>query len=501
MNAFPFRSFFLRAATVAAGLALGGAARAAEVVLAIDADTYLDSAAANADANFGAATSVKTLISSTDGSACRSLFRLPPELGLYPTAKLAKVEVCFYVFKDQTSGRHVTLYPLTRPFVEGTGNADGATWHTADGSNAWTSAGGDFDTNFPVVGTLGAGNFFRWDVTPLLLDAGARANLLDHGALLQIDELPLPTNGTPRAPFTSSDGAAAERPCVRVTVAAPLSFPIATDAYLDSRSANVDRNYGGATTVKALINSSDASVCRGLFRLPPELELYEPEEIAAANVYFYVWQDNTADRNVTLYPLTRDFAEGAGNGATNVEGATWQTCDGTNAWTAPGGDYDAAFPVVGVKETVLDPDLNDRFFRWDLAPLLANETARSNLLAHGALLMIDEEPVPATGMPRAPFTSSDDLGYAPAYRPHLDLQVILRTPAAPQIVVSNGVVTMDLAGCTPYVTNRIERTFDLAQTNGWTWVADLVTTGAATNWAETLPAEATNAFYRVRIAE
>ena len=286
-----------------------------------------------------------------------------------------------------------------------------------------------------------------------------------------------------------------------MTVAAPLSFPIATDAYLDSRSSNVDRNYGGATTVKALINASDASVCRGLFRLPPELALYEPEEIAAANVYFYVWQDNTADRNVTLYPLTRDFAEGAGNGATNVEGATWQTCDGTNAWTAPGGDYDAAFPVVGVKEAVLDPDMNDRFFRWDLAPLLAHETARANRLAHGARLMIDEEPVPATGMPRAPFTSSDDLGYAPAYRPHLDLQVILRTPVAPQIVVSNGVVTMDLAGCTPYVTNRIERTFDLAQTNGWSWVADLVTTGAVTNWAETLPAEATNAFYRVKIAE
>lgn len=497
MKSFPFRSFFLRAATVAGWLALGGAARAADVALPIADDTYLDSAAANADANFGAATSVKALISSTDGSACRGLFRLPPEIGLWNPAKLARIDVLFYVFADQTAGRNVTLFPLTRPFAEA-----GATWNSADGSNAWTAAGGDFDASHPVVASRGTNGWFRWDVTALLADAAARSNLLAYGALLQIDETPLPSSGTPRAPFTSADGAtASQRPYVLATLAAPLSFPIATDAYLDSRSSNVDRNYGGATTVKALINASDASVCRGLFRLPPELALYEPEEIAAANVYFYVWQDNTADRNVTLYPLTRDFAEGAGNGATNVEGATWQTCDGTNAWTAPGGDYDAAFPVVGVKEAVLDPDLNDRFFRWNLAPLLANETARSNLLAHGALLMIDEEPVPATGMPRAPFTSSDDLGYAPAYRPHLDLQVILRTPAAPQIVVSNGVVTMDLAGCTPYVTNRIERTFDLAQTNGWTWVADLMTTGAATNWAETLPAEATNAFYRVKIAE
>ena len=36
---------------------------------------------------------------------------------------MARVQVCFYVFSDQTSGRQVTLYPLTRPFREGTGGA------------------------------------------------------------------------------------------------------------------------------------------------------------------------------------------------------------------------------------------------------------------------------------------------------------------------------------------------------------------------------------------
>ena len=493
MNPTPFRPLVLRAAILAGGLALGGAARAADVALPIDVDTYLDSAAANANVNYGASGSAKVLISSSDGSACRVLFRLPAEIGPWDSARLARVEVYFYVFADQTAGRNVTLYPLTRPFAEA-----GATWNSADGSNAWTAAGGDFDTNSFAVAARNTNGWFRWDVTALLADAAARSNLLANGALLQIDELPLPPSGTPRAPFTSSDGATAgQRPYVLATVAAPLSFPLAVDTYLDSRSSNVAKNYGAATTVKVLINSSDASVCRGLFRLPSELELYAAGDIAEAKVYFYLWQDNTTNLNITLYPLVRPFAEGTGNGTAPADGATWNTADGTNAWTAAGGDFDTNFPVVGVKEDILDPDLHDRFFSWNITTLLTNDVARSNLLANGALVMIDELPVPATGMPRAPFTSSDDLTYAAAYRPRLDVKVALRPPAVPEVTVAGGAVGMALADCTPYVTNRIERTLDLQQPGGWTFVTNLVATGSATNWTETLPPEWTNAFYRV----
>ena len=481
-------------------LAAAGTARAGDVQLPISVDTYLDSA--GPATNFGASASVKVLIGS-NGSVGRGLFRLPDELAQYTTGKLAQVQICFYVFSNQTAGRAIRLYPLTRPFAEGTSAlpADGATWNTSDGSNAWTAAGGDFDTNFPVVGVAGGDGFFRWDVAALLAHPAARSNLLANGALLQIEETPVPPSGTPRAPFTSSDGTTvSQRPYVRVVFAAPLSFAIADDAYLDSRSSNAGSNYGAATTVKTLINSSDASVCRGLFRLPPEIGLYDPADVVSAKVFFYVWQDNTADRNVTLYPLTRSFAEGTGNGATNADGATWATCDGTNAWTAAGGDFDAGFPVAGVKEPILDESYHDRFFSWDIAPLLTNAVARSNLLAHGALLMIDEAPVPATGMPRAPFTSSDDLGYAAAYRPHLDVKVVVRTPAVPQIAVAEGKVSVHLADCTPLVACRIERTPDLMQTNGWTFVTNVVPAGAETDWMENLPADWSNAFYRVSVA-
>jgi hypothetical protein len=490
-----FRSIFLCTVWL---FAPGGAVQAADLLFPVQTDTYLDSQ--TPATNYGASGSVKVLINNNvtrDGSVCRGLFELPPEVALQDLRKLAKAQICFYVFNNQTAGRNITLYPLTRAFAEGTGAGDGATWNTFDGTNAWTNPGGDFDAGHPVVGVRGADGFFRWDITALLADASTRSNLLNHGALLQIDEIPVPTNGTPRAPFTSSEGAAAERPHVQWTLAAPFSFPIAADAYLDSRSANAAKNYGAATTVKVLINSSDASVCRGLIQLPPELDLYASGDIAEATLYFYLWQDNTEDRDLTLYPLTRAFAEGTGNGTAPADGATWTTCDGTNAWTTAGGDFDTHFPVVGIKEEILDPDVHDRFFSWDLTSLLTNEVARSNLLAHGALLAIDELPVPATGMPRAPFTSSDDLAYAAAYRPHGEVKILLATPEVPQMSVAAGRVTMDLAGCTPLVTNRIERTLDLLQTDGWTFVTNVVSTGSGTNWTEVLQPEWTNAFYRV----
>ena len=482
--------------------ALCGAAQAADLLFPIQTDAYLDSQ--SPATNYGASGSVKVLIG-TNGSACRGLFRLPPEMSLYDTDRLARASVFFYVFSNQTAGRAVTLYPLTRPFAEGSGNgatpADGATWTTYDGTNAWSTAGGDFDPNHPVAGVWEMNGYFRWDITALLENAATRSNLLNNGALLQIDEIPVPTNGTPRAPFTSSDGTTpGQRPYVQWTLAAPLSFPIAADTHLDGRSSNAAKNYGAATAVKVLINNNvtgDGSASRGLLQLPPELGLYEPGDIAEANVRFYVWQDNTADLNVTLYPLTRSFAEGSGNGATPADGATWNTYDGTNAWTIPGGDFDTNFPVVGVKEEILDPDMHDRFFSWNITALLTNEIARSNLLLHGALLQIDEIPVPATGTPRAPFTSSDDGAYAAAYQPHVDVKVRLQTPAVPQVSIADGNVTMDIASCTPFVAHRIERTLDLQLTNGWTFVANVVATGSETNWTETLRPEWTHAFYRI----
>jgi hypothetical protein len=275
---------------------------------------------------------------------------------------------------------------------------------------------------------------------------------------------------------------------------------IPTTTYVDSRVSNQTNNYGHAHTVKALIDNnvtSDGSVCRGLFQLPPWLWTYPPDQIVSAKVVFYVWQDNTGSRNVTLYPLTRSFAEGTGNGSSPADGATWLTYDGANPWANPGGDFDPGYSVVGVKGPVLDPDENDRFFSWDITALVKTPTSRAELQNYGAMLRIDETPVPTTGLPRAPFTSSYDPSYTPAYWPSLQLTI---PPTVFNLMVSGGAISFGISNLTVGVTHTIERSFDLT-TNSWTAVTNLVATGISTNWSETIQPGWTNAFYRVHSQE
>ncbi len=277
------------------------------------------------------------------------------------------------------------------------------------------------------------------------------------------------------------------------------ALTITATAYVDSRVSNQTLNYGRAHTVKALVNSnvtSDGSVCRGLFQLPPQFWAYPPEQILSAKVVFYVWQDNSGSRDVTLYPLTTAFVPGTGTGtgASPADGATWITSDGVTPWASPGGDFDPAHPVVGVKGRVLDPDLNDRFFYWDITALLKSAAARTALQNCGAMLRMDETPPPAAGASRAPFTSSYDPSYTPACWPTLQFTV---APTLAGVSVSGGAVSFGISNLTVGVTNTIERALD-PSANNWTAVASFVAAGPSTNWSEPLPPGWTKAFYRLR---
>jgi hypothetical protein len=278
------------------------------------------------------------------------------------------------------------------------------------------------------------------------------------------------------------------------------TLSITTTTYIDSRVSNQTLNYGRAHTVKVVIDSnvtSDGSMCRGLLQLPARIWAYSPGEIVSATIAFYVWQDNTEDRNITLYPLTRGFVQGTGSGSSPADGATWCTYDGANPWTNPGGDFDTNYPVVGVKEPVLDPDENDRFFSWDITPLLKRPASQAELRNNGALLRIDETPMPASGMPRAPFTSSYDPSYPAAYWPSLQLTI---APTLLSAAVADGVLSFAITNLTVGTTNTIERSLDLSS-RSWTAVSSFVAAGVSTNWSETIPAECTKAFYRLRSQE
>ena len=192
------------------------------------------------------------------------------------------------------------------------------------------------------------------------------------------------------------------------------TMPIDVDTYIDSFNSN--KNYGVSGSAKVV---ASATPSRTLFALPASLWTNNLSNVVSATVSFYVWTDNTGSQDMRLYPLTREFSEGTNNGTAPASGATWNTFDGTNAWTTPGGDYDASSSILAVKGTagVYSNDPNGKFFTWDIAPLLTNPVTRAELQNYGALLDA------GTASPQrfASFNSSDKTGYPQAYLPSLTL--------------------------------------------------------------------------------
>ncbi len=283
-------------------------------------------------------------------------------------------------------------------------------------------------------------------------------------------------------------------------LAIETSFLITKDTYLDSRSGSQESNYGLNNAVRVLVNS-DTSVTRGLVAIPEALHAYQPGEILEAKVYLYVFQDNTKTRDIRLYPLTRSFVEGTGGDGATATGATWFTHDATNNWTSAGGDFDANHFVLGVKEPILDINLNDRFFSWDITGLLTNGLTRSNLVTHGAILIMDgENSPPASSSDRVPFTSSENLGNPVEFRPRLAVKLTPRAPILSLAVSNPGELFLSITNTMPYLSHRIERTYDLAAPIDWTEVTTLTVTGTQTNRVEAAPGAGTNVFYRVVIA-
>ena len=99
----------------------------------------------------------------------------------------------------------VGVYALTRSWVEGNGTSgSGATWNTYDGTNKWTTAGGDFDATPVATSTItNATGQKSWDVKTLVQDwiSGTRTN---YGMLLKRN--PEADGNMPRHDFSSREG-------------------------------------------------------------------------------------------------------------------------------------------------------------------------------------------------------------------------------------------------------------------------------------------------------
>lgn len=203
------------------------------ITLTINTDTYIDSR--DPTYNFGVSTTAKVVVNGIDGSLTRTLFELPSEIWSISEGQLISAKVWFYVWWDQTGNRTVRLHPLTGKLVEGTGDGtssgDGATWGTSNGTDGWTNSGGDYDPN-TFVDAVESANWFSWDIAAFWNNPSLRS----FGAILRMnDESDPGYPNMPRAPFTSSDGPANERPYIEVVYLDWIRTDINRDRTVDLR--------------------------------------------------------------------------------------------------------------------------------------------------------------------------------------------------------------------------------------------------------------------------
>jgi hypothetical protein len=143
----------------------------------------------------------------TAGEGTRSLQStlMQFDLSAYTPASLSgkTAKVWLYVADGEGTGYgHVLVKRLTRAWDEGTGvdgeTTDGADWTFYDGSNPWTTAGGDYDGEVFADTVVDAyGTWFSWDITDLVNDwvAGTYSNfgliMLSGDALVPNGDDPL----------------------------------------------------------------------------------------------------------------------------------------------------------------------------------------------------------------------------------------------------------------------------------------------------------------------
>jgi len=66
------------------------------------------------------------------------------------------------------SGQYIRVCRITRSWVEGSDSVDGATWYTYDGSNPWTTSGGDYESDGVVTMWINYPNWMSLTVTDIV---------------------------------------------------------------------------------------------------------------------------------------------------------------------------------------------------------------------------------------------------------------------------------------------------------------------------------------------
>ena len=95
---------------------------------------------------------------------------------------------------------------------------------------------------------------------------------------------------------------------------------------------------------------------------------------------YQMGQGDTSSPTLNIHYLTRDWTEGTGTGTATADGATWNTYNGINNWTAAGGDFNA-----GTSGSVAAPDSTATWVDWSITALTQSWTNLS-VTNYGAII-------------------------------------------------------------------------------------------------------------------
>jgi concanavalin A-like lectin/glucanase superfamily protein len=197
-----------------------------------------------------------------------------------------------------------------------------------------------------------------------------------------------PTADSPvvvKATGTTASGAVAQVSRSKVTVydaSNPQTFTLQFDDTTGKDSILDDfypiRNYGGASYLQ--INSQPAWTSRPLIEFDVSAI---PAGAKVLSAQLELKQQNVSKPGLAgVYRLTRSWQEGTRNGGGIADGATWQTFDGSSAWSQAGGDFD---PTLYAATSLSDAD-SGQWVGWevrDLVQLWVSGTPNYGLMLAG----------------------------------------------------------------------------------------------------------------------
>lgn len=243
-----------------------------------------------------------------------------------------------YITGTNIGSATVDVYQMTRHNWNGTT----ATWNTYDGTNNWTTAGGDYTvTNGASLACPASSSWGAWDVTAIVQDAYAN----NSGVLDILVKKDVETPGSYQyASFQGRTYGAGSGNAAYLTIT--FSYPTAgtTITGTDTADANAlsdyaTDNFGAAQQIE--MSGAGAGIRRGLMNFDFS-SVPAGSIIVNAEIYtFPINGDGSPPDMLHVYRLTQTaWVEGTGNNVPD-SGATWNTYDAGNSlsWTTPGGDY------------------------------------------------------------------------------------------------------------------------------------------------------------------